>query len=219
MIHRSNDETLKGIDTLGGALQRGIKVMMAEGTGKEIPLKAHPGKGLSILQLGMDGLLKRARTMEMSEANYNIAVDRTYAEYHKGEDLCESPIERSMLAALLTAQWTGFDTIPPRVHSALDKEEMMPAGDVLIVPQMAFMRYRLDFGVVLRLDGMPPQIVAVECDGADFHNDQRREVLRVNYLKSWGIPVFKFTGREIHSDPFEAARKVTFGICQWRDAL
>lgn len=216
MINRSSDETLVGMDSLGGALQRGLGIMSAEVNGNEMTLKDHPGKGLSVLQLGMSGLDKRARSMEMSVENHERAVERAYAEYAKGEALCESPIERAMLAALLTAQWTGFGTIPPRVHASMDKEEMLPAGDIVIVPQLAFLRYRLDFGVVLRLDDRPPQIVAVECDGADFHNDARRENLRVNYLKSWGVPVFKFTGREIHADPFAAAEKVSGGVGSWR---
>jgi hypothetical protein len=66
---------------------------------------------------------------------------------------------------------------------------------------------------------MTAQIVAVECDGADFHTEYKRENDRVSYLKSWNIPVFKITGKEIHEDAIKAAHKVAFGICQWRGLL
>jgi hypothetical protein len=216
MIHKSNDDSFVNMNTLGGALQRGIKEDLARAGDVSIPLKDHPGKGLSVLQMGMDVLLRRARTMELRADVAKAAEAEAYNQYRKGECLCESPIERSMLAALLTAQWSGFDTIPPRVHTALDKSEMLPEGDIIIVPQMAFLRYRLDFGLALRVPGIPIQIVAVECDDADFHTEYRKENDRVLYLKSWGVPVFKFTGKEIHADALDAARKVAFGVTQWR---
>jgi hypothetical protein len=211
MIHKSTDDAFTNVDTLGGALHRSLKVMGAEAVGKEVPLRDHPGKGLTALQMGFEHLRRRARTMELSEASTELAIQQAQTEFAKGEALCESPIERAMLAALITGEWSGFATIPPRVHNGMDKDEMLPWGDILIIPQMAFLRYRLDFGVLVR--------VAVECDGADFHNDYRRENLRVAYLKSWNIPVFKFTGKEIHADPHAAARKAILGVCQWRDLL
>lgn len=219
MIPKSNDDSFVNVNTIGGALHRALKEHSADIGGDPIPLKEHPGKGLTTLQMGMDGLMRRARTLELREDVARAAQNVAYAQFSKGEALCESPIERSMLAALLTAQWSGFEAIPPLVHAALDKEEMLPPGDIVIVPQMAFLRYRLDFGLVLRTPQRPVQIVAVECDGADFHTEYQREVTRINYLKSWGVPVFKFTGREIHADAIEAARKVSFGVSQWRAGL
>lgn len=216
MIQKSSDDSFVKMHTLGGALQRGLKQEIADEEGRTIPLKEHPGKGLTVLQLGMDVLTRRARTMELRQDVTDAVCQEAYDQYFKGEALCESPIERNMLAALLTAQWSGFETIPPRVHAALDKEEMLPDGDIVIVPQMAFLRYRLDFGLAIRVPGRPIQIVAVECDGADFHTEYRREVARINYLKTWGVPVFKFTGKEIHADAIDAARKVAFGVSQWR---
>lgn len=216
MSNRAAD-SFSNTDTLGGALQRALKETAAEFDGTVIPLKEHPGKGLTTLQLGMDGFMRRARTMELRDDVSRAAQSLAYDQYAKGEALCESPIERSMLAALLTAQWSGFEAIPPLVHSARDKDEMLPVGDIVIVPQMAFLRYRLDFGLVIRIPGMMAQIVAVECDGADFHNDYKRENDRISYLKSWNIPVFKFTGKEIHDDAIAVAHKVAFGVCQWRN--
>lgn len=219
MIAKSNDDSFVNVNTIGGALQRALKEQAADIGGEAIPLKDHPGKGLTTLQMGMESLMRRARTMELREDVSKAVQSLAYEQYAKGEALCESPIERSMLAGLLTAQWSGFQAIPPLVHCARDKEEMLPPGDIVIVPQMAFLRYRLDFGLVIRVPGMTPQIVAVECDGADFHTEYRREVDRVAYLKSWNIPVFKFTGREIHAAALEAAHKVAFGVCQWKALL
>lgn len=214
-----SEESFASVSTLGGALHRALKQNAADTDGAAIPIKEHPGNGLTVLDLGMTVLTRRGRTMELRHDVIEAAQQRARHEYAKGEALCESPIERAMLAGLLTAQWSGFDAIPPAVHVAMDKEEMLPDGDIVIVPQMAFLRYRLDFGIVLRLPSGFTQTVAVECDGADFHTEYRKEALRINYLKSWGIPVFKFTGKEIHADALAVAAKVAFGVCQWRAAL
>lgn len=211
-----HDESFIKMQTIGGALRGALHANSVE-MGGENTLRAHPGKALSVLQLGMDKLHGRARTMGIPEESWSSIEAKAYDEFQKGEPLCESPIERSMLAALITGAWSGFGTIPPRVHNGMDKEEMLPKGDVLIVPQMAFLRYRLDFAVVLEIAGRQ-QIVAIECDGADFHNDYKREKLRVDYLKSWGIPVFKFKGSEIHAEPLAAANRAILSICMWRDA-
>lgn len=216
MIHKSNDDSFVKMQSVGGALRRALHANSVE-MGGDNSLKSHPGKALTVLQLGMEKLRGRANTMGIPSESWSSIEDKAYNEYMKGEPLCESPIERSMLAALITGAWSGFGTIPPRVHNGMDKEEMLPKGDVLIVPQMAFLRYRLDFAVVLEVSGRQ-QIVAVECDGADFHNDYKREKLRVDYLKSWGIPVFKFKGSEIHAEPIAAAHKAILSICMWRDS-
>lgn len=210
------NDSFSNMHSLGGALHRSLKQNAADDNGGAIPLREHPGNGLTVLDLGMSVLARRGRTMELRQDVIEAAQQRARREYAKGEALCESPIERAMLAGLLTAQWSGFNAMPPAVHTAMDKEEMLPEGDIVIVPQMAFLRYRLDFGIVLRTPEGSIQTVAVECDGADFHTEYRKEALRINYLKSWGIPVFKFTGKDIHADALAAAAKVAFGVCQWR---
>lgn len=211
------DDSLANVSTVGGALRRALHDTSI-GLGGTDTLKAHPGKAFTVMELGLRSLQMRANTMGLGAERWPTIKSKAIEEFRKGEPLCESPIERSMLAALITGQWSGFATIPPRIHSALDKEEMLPAGDVVIVPQMAFLRYRMDFGIVVEAKGRP-QIVCVECDGHDFHQDFRKEALRVNYLKSWGIPVFKFTGSELHEDALAAAHRVILAICQWKDAL
>lgn len=211
------DESFINMQTVGGALRRSLHEASSDLYDGKTALRDHPGKALSVLQMGMEKLHGRALTMGLHAEAWPSIEDRAYGEFQKGEALCESPIERSMLAALITGAWSGFGTIPPRVHNGMNKEEMLPKGDVVIVPQMAFLRYRLDFAVVLEIAGHQ-KIVAIECDGADFHNDYKREKMRVDYLQSWGIPVFKFTGSEIHAEPLAAAHKAILGICMWRDA-
>jgi len=210
-------DSLSGVSSLGGALQRAFHNTSVEDGMADAGVKAHPGKAVTVLDLGLKTLRVRANTMNLSDDRWESVRAKAFEEYLKGETLCESPIERSMLAALITGQWSGFGTIPPRVHSALDKEEMFPKGDVVIVPQMAFLRYRMDFGVIIEAKGHP-QIVCVECDGHQFHQDFRKEALRVNYFKSWGIPVFKFTGSELHEDAIASAHRMILAICQWKDA-
>jgi len=178
----------------------------------------HPGKGHTVLDFGLSRLEERAAMLGLHTTAYPGIEAKARAEFAKGTPLCESPIERAMLAALITGPWAGFSTLPAVVHNASNKDEMLPPGDVVIVPQMAFLRYRLDFGVVVEV-GNARRIVCVECDGADWHRDYAKETKRVAYLKSWDIPVFKFTGSELHEDAIAAADMVIAGICQWKANL
>lgn len=177
-------------------------------------LRAHPGKGFTCLQNGMQRMLEHAAEMGVPQGTFPTLEAKAAEQYRKGEPLCDSPIERSMLAGLLTARWGGFLTLPPAVHAGLDYSEMLPRGDVVIVPQMAFVRYRFDFGVVMEIGGVK-RIACVECDGQKYHQDAERERQRAAYLKSWGVPLFKSTGAELHEDAVEASSLIVAAICGW----
>lgn len=177
-------------------------------------LNEETGKGLTALSLGMDSLCDRARRLGISEAELPRVKQDTMQQFEKGAKLCESPIERSMLGALLTAPWQGFETLPPVVHNAANHLEPMPAGDVVIVPQMAFLRYRLDFGIILR-SGENRYAICVECDGEEYHNDADKERRRGGYLASWGIPTYRFTGKAIYADANGCALRVAEGASKW----
>jgi hypothetical protein len=178
-------------------------------------IKTHPGKGHSTLKFGMPRLLGRASEMGMSDEALQRIEEKATENYVKGAPLCESPIERSMLAALLTGDWGDMGAVPPALHdSSRTSTEMLPKCPVVIAPQLALIRFRLDFGIIVAKAGRM-QIVAVECDGHDFHQDAIKESMRVAYLNSWDIPVFKFTGSELHDDAIRAADKVITGIHGW----
>lgn len=178
-------------------------------------VKSHPGKGHSTIKYGMPRLLGRAEALGITGEALETIEGLAISEFEKGSKLCESPIERSMLAALITGDWGDIGALPPRVHDAgRAASEMLPKSPVVIVPQLAFVRFRLDFGLVIVKDRRL-QMVAVECDGKEFHQDANKEAMRVAYLNSWNIPVFKFTGSDLFDNAINSADRVIAGIHDW----
>lgn len=200
-------ETLAGFRTAGDALMNAFQ--------PDAPLRHKAGKGLTTLNLGMPRLLHHAAQMGMNAAGQEYTERRAREQYAKAAEITESPIERSLIAALLTARWHGFDTIPPLVHSsAKDSRELLPLGDIIIVPQMAFIKFRLDFGLVIEKGGKR-HIAAIECDGQEFHQDVVKDRFRDFYLNSWDIPVFRCKGGAIFEDALKEADEVVNKICMW----
>lgn len=180
----------------------------------ETPLRDKEGSAQTVFTLGLNGLGARAAGLGCSEEQIAQVMAEASRQFAKGLAICESPIERMVLAALITAKWPpAWLTLPPLVHDA-KVDERMPVGDLIIVPQMAFIRYRFDFGLICEWDGFR-HIVAIECDGADFHKDAAKDRWRELFLASWGVPVFRFTGREIHQDPYHVVETIVGKVCDW----
>lgn len=190
------------------------EVAMIGKTDREV-LRTHPGKGISTLRFGMARVLGRAQDLGLSmEAQEGIEA-AVRASYVKGEALCDSPIERNMLAALLTGDWGDFNAMPPVVHNCKKEAgEFLPVAPVIIIPQLPFVRYRMDFGVVV-VKSRRMQIVCVECDGAAYHQDAIAENERTAYLNSWDVPVFKVKGSDLYGDAINEADRIINGIHQW----
>lgn len=127
---------------------------------------------------------------------------------------CDSPIEREMCAPLLMANYQGYATCPPAVHLPKE-EERLPKGDVIIIPQMAILKYRLDFGII-GLHEDQSVIVGLECDGAEFHTDKQKDWKKTKYLESAGIRLVRVTGADIKADPVAVARKVAVILSDWK---
>ena len=212
MKRARNGETIAGFRQAGDATIAALQ----DATGRPIPLGERPGKGLTILEMGMDRIREQAARMGMNVDGIAYVERQVREQYTKAMRFTESPIERTMLAALLTGRWAGCETIPPRIHNATkDSIELLPLGDVVIVPQMAFVRFRLDFGIIIEKDGRR-QIVAVECDGAEFHTDAAQQRFRDAYLNSWNVPTFRFRGSVIHEDAIREADILIGAICNWK---
>jgi hypothetical protein len=102
------------------------------------------------------------------------------------------------------------------------------AGQIHIGTQVVLEGWRVDFLVAAAMretirpddfaDGkwVPPkyewQCLIVECDGHDFHErtkaQAKRDRSRDRKWQQQGVPVFRFTGSEIWTDPLECARQV-----------
>jgi hypothetical protein len=209
-------ETTAGFRNVGDAVGSALHGIGEDAGGRRHRLDEKFGKGLTTLDFGMVRIREHAALMGMNAEGIGYVERQTREQYAKAVTMTESPIERAMIAALLTGRWAGCDTIPPVIHNAAKiSTELLPPGDVVIVPQMAFVRFRLDFGVVIEKDGRR-QVVAVECDGADFHQDAVHERFRDAYLHSWAVPTFRLKGSAIHEDAIAAADNLIASICAWK---
>jgi very-short-patch-repair endonuclease len=68
--------------------------------------------------------------------------------------------------------------------------------DAVLYPQFPVGRRFVDFG-------NPVAKVAIECDGAAFHLDQKADRQRQAEIESYGWTVYRFTGRECMTDEHE----------------
>jgi very-short-patch-repair endonuclease len=72
--------------------------------------------------------------------------------------------------------------------------------------------YYADFGIGVLLDDDTSLKWAIECDGHDFHEktkeQARRDKQRERAILGAGYTVIRFTGSEIHQDPYKCAQEV-----------
>jgi very-short-patch-repair endonuclease len=139
---------------------------------------------------------------------------------------CESPIERLLLCALwMRGSWTRrLDlTMAPHFDGlCMDARERSAA---VIAPQVVVGPYRVDFMLAMFFSADEPLgLVAVECDGHDFHEKTKeqaaRDKARDRDLQMRGIQVFRYTGSEIWRDARACADEILLHIyCDWSDKL
>lgn len=167
-------------------------------------LRDHPGNGTEIIQSASWRLRKHHRMLPLTTEEFDQIQGILLSEYGKAQTLCESPIERDMLAALMAGNWSFCESPFVPVHSLRDKEAPIKDAPVVLIPQFAFGRFRLDFAILCRGEGKKPRILAVECDGKEFH-DPEADRLRDRQLEAFGIDVFRATGKSIHAAVYEIA--------------
>lgn len=124
----------------------------------------------------------------------------------------QSPIESMLLDKIMRDQ---------RFITVVGGE---PKGEgIFVFPQYEIGSYRADFIIKARgfnsaIRVWPPKatcMIAVECDGHDFHTSQDQieyDRVRDAYFKSRGIDTLRFTGAEIH-------RNISFVIDQIYEAV
>jgi hypothetical protein len=143
------------------------------------------------------------------------AIDDARGAIEQASHIMESPIERNILPFLIFGPYKDFNCLTAEVHTK--DQEALPEAPIVIVPQFAFVRFRLDFAVVARLGGHT-RIVAVECDGEDYHNGHEncmRDWKRDRYLASWNIETIRISGKQIHQDPEQARYGVIDKMGAW----
>jgi very-short-patch-repair endonuclease len=100
----------------------------------------------------------------------------------------ESPIEQIFVYALCLVA----EIIPEARRPSIDA-------------QVQIGRFRADITVV-GVFGAPR--VVVECDGAEFHKNVRRDAERTTEIEKHGYRVLRVTGSEIHHNPLVRAKSL-----------
>jgi very-short-patch-repair endonuclease len=176
-----------------------------------------PGGEQLVRNVATKNALERAALLGM---NLDVArgIIEKASEHIKASLMeCESPIERRLLPALVFANYGAqFLTFPAQLHFP-KKDIEPPTGDIVVIPQFAFIRYRLDFAIVARASSKSA-IFAIECDGKDYHSDADKDRQRDSYLNGFEIEVFRLKGSDIYADANAAAQRIADVIGHWRAA-
>jgi hypothetical protein len=147
----------------------------------------------------------RMHAIGMGPEQAEKRIDKAIVSVERGRPSCESYIEEIMLPWLVFEDYGQICEGPAEIH--LPKEDdIPPRGPLMIVPQFAFAKYRMDFALVSRI-GLVTRIVCVECDGAAFHGDPQKDFRRDAYLAAWGIPTVRINPTELREYPRRASRR------------
>lgn len=175
-------------------------------------LRNHPGNSSEALNSYPARLRKHHKLQDLTDDEFKVLLERVRAEYRDKEKLCESPLERTMLAALMMGNWHFLENPFVPVFDPNTKGRL-PDLPVIIIPQFRVLRYRLDFAVAVKAENKA-FLWAIECDGKDFHDaDADRE--RDANLKAIGIRTVRVTGSDIAANPMAAADAIISQLWFW----
>lgn len=125
------------------------------------------------------------------------------------DQICESPIELALAVAMAHRASTTGDLF----DIALRREPSASRTFARIFAQKTIEQWRVDFWVEFR---EVDRAIVIECDGHDWHErtpeQAARDKGRDRYFAERGIPVMRFTGREIWRDPLACADQVVNAI-------
>jgi very-short-patch-repair endonuclease len=115
---------------------------------------------------------------------------------------CESPIEQIMGISLLFSFRLFLPNL--RLMPCWPEKESEHAGSdtYLLLPQFPWNGYRIDW--VLKIPKLKQPYLFIECDGHDFHERTKEQAERDRskdrLVQLYGVPILRFTGREIYRD-------------------
>lgn len=168
------------------------------------------------LSLAQSHIMHRLAHLGLPTQNAELFIDQAASTATKLVDLCESPIEAMLLPWLLVEDYgPRLITFPARGFNHRI-EDAPPPGDVIVAPQLALVRYRVDFAVMARL-GRKTKIVLVECDGENFHGamrDRRRDTC----LSGLGFETIRASGADIYARPRNVSARVAALLQEWAEA-
>ena len=148
-----------------------------------------------------------ASALGLSPIMAEQAFGRGVAGVERLWNVSESPIETALAPWLVFQHYGAWSmTIPAGVF--LKGDAHLPNSEVVVIPQFEMLGSRFDFAVML---SGRQSLVAVECDGAEFHNSAADE-LRDARFRMFGIPTVRATGAEIYADPGGVARRIAAAL-------
>jgi very-short-patch-repair endonuclease len=135
-----------------------------------------------------------------------------YGTIEHMEEVCESPIEVMLGAAMLLGcnLYDGVSKVcKPFVSLHRGEDLRFDQSLILMVPQYKWNNYRIDFAMFGRA---ADQVVFVECDGHDFHERTKDQAARDRSkdraIQEAGIPILRFTGSEIYRNPEQCVTQI-----------
>ena len=133
------------------------------------------------------------------QGDFEFACDYATERY---SDLVESEIELVVLGSLLI-----FGRLM-RMNIYIGEEDPVGPHDVRLIPQYQWQNYRIDFCI----RGITGDQIFVECDGHEFHERTKEQAERDRSkdraIQAAGIPILRFTGREIWRDGSQIAVEI-----------
>lgn len=110
------------------------------------------------------------------------------------------------IANLLGSIWAKIGKAPDTGDFESPIEAML--YDALFEADIVDIRLQFPVGPYRADLAIPYAKIAVEADGAEYHQDKARDNRRDEYFKSQGWQVLRFTGSQIHCDPVGCADTV-----------
>ena len=153
---------------------------------------------------------------EMADEIAREEMNSFLQQIKKLKEVCESPIELALAAALIKAGRKLTEDQHLWMHAkgttwSQDFPSPVPFDGYFLFPQSDVGRYRVDFFIVVEASGKRHYIV-VECDGHEFHEATKEQAAhdkkRDRWMTGQGIKVFRFTGSEIWKDPEACADQI-----------
>lgn len=139
-----------------------------------------------------------------------------------GHKSTESPIEDALLDALQTI---GDERVRVVDIRSLDRflrvlRDDWQAKHIFVSPQVNLTGYRIDILMGVSR-GVSPKLLAVECDGQQFHRANQsqveRDADRDAALLLMGIKTMRFSGKQIFNDQWRCARRAIAMIAPPQD--
>ena len=180
--------------------------------------KPENAKAFGQIAEGSRDCAKLLRSLDYRDDHIAKVLAHRREQVESAFNICESPIECLMLAALVFADWRPFTCIQPAVHEI---GKPFPSADLVVVPQLRLGQYRADFVVVGKAGNHKAHWICVECDGHEFHEDiSNQQWEEDRYRDAWmtvmGVPVMRFPGSDIWKNPASCAAEVISGMAAWR---